>query len=97
MKTSLIQLFDFFLPRFCSGCNKKLSAKEEPVCSECLKSILIADKYLLKSEFDRKFGQTKIIGDFYSAYIFETADRFQSKTPQEFQKGSDLLVLAHRV
>jgi competence protein ComFC len=78
MNGSLINLFDFFLPRFCPGCNKKLSSKEEPVCKECLSSIFIPDQSLLKNEFNRKFASTKIITDFYSTYIFESDKTLQN-------------------
>jgi ComF family protein len=62
---------DFFLPRFCPGCNKKLSPNEEPVCEECLSSLLIADEEKLSSEYEKNFGTSKIVDDYYAAYIFE--------------------------
>ena len=77
MNNGLIQLFDFFLPRFCPGCNIKLSPHDKPACKECLESILRADKNLLEYEFDRKFLQSKIINGFYSEYVFETDKTLQ--------------------
>lgn len=70
-------IFDFFLPRFCPGCNEKLTTEGKPVCSECLNSILIADEKLIQREFTRKFSSTKIINDFYSKYVFETDKSLQ--------------------
>lgn len=65
-------IFDFFLPRFCPGCNKKLASDEKSVCSDCLSSILIADEYRIQFEYDKKFKSEKIIKDFYSRFVFET-------------------------
>jgi ComF family protein len=67
-------IFDFFLPRFCPGCNKKLLYDEKAVCNECLGSLLIVDYERLQNEYDRKFLSENIIKDFYSVYVFE-ADR----------------------
>ena len=78
MHRSLITVFDFFLPRFCAGCNKKLKADEKSVCTECLKSILTANENILKSEYERKFSSSEIIKDFYSRYIFETDKALQA-------------------
>ena len=64
-------IFDFFLPRICPGCKKKLSPDEKPVCSECLSIIMIADEERLKNEYKKDFSSTKIVKDFYSRYVFE--------------------------
>lgn len=77
MNRSLTSLFDFFLPRICPGCNKKLLSDEEPVCKECLRSILIADKEKLEYEYQKNFSSSKIVNDFYSKYIFETDKTLQ--------------------
>ena len=77
MKSFPIYLFDFFLPRFCPGCNKKLLPDEKPVCIDCLSSILIADEVRLQNEYDRKFSSEKIIEDFYARYVFETVKTLQ--------------------
>jgi ComF family protein len=78
MKFALNTIFDFFLPRFCPGCNKKLLTDENPVCIECLSSILIADEIRLEDEYDRNFSTSKIIKDFYSRFVFETDKTLQS-------------------
>lgn len=77
MKSFPIYLFDFFLPRFCPGCNKKLLADEKPVCTDCLISILIADDQRLEDEYDRNFSSAKVIKDFYSRFVFETDKTLQ--------------------
>ncbi len=85
-------IFDFFLPRFCPGCNKKLSVEEKPVCAECLSSILIADDQRLKNEYARNFASTNIIKEFYSRYVFETDKTLQKvihalKYQKQFKQG----------
>ena len=77
MKFALNTIFDFFLPRFCPGCNKKLSTQEKPVCGDCISSILIADEDRLQYEFDRKFRSERMIENFYSKYVFETDKTLQ--------------------
>jgi ComF family protein len=78
MNFSVNYIFDFFLPRFCPGCNKKLLPDGHPVCIECLSSILIADEIRLEDEYDRNFSSSKIIKDFYSRFVFETDKTLQS-------------------
>lgn len=95
MKSFPIYLFDFFLPRFCPGCNKKLLYDENPVCIDCLSSILIADEVRLQNEYDRKFSSEKIIEDFYARYVFETDKTLQHvihalKYKKQFKLGTFL-------
>ena len=78
MNFSVNYIFDFFLPRFCPGCNKKLLPDEKPVCTDCLISILIADEQRLEDEYERNFSSLKIIKDFYSRFVFETDKTLQS-------------------
>jgi len=85
-------IFDFFLPRLCPGCNKKLSVEEKPVCDDCLSSILIADEERIKIEYDKNFGSTKIIKDFYAKFVFETDKTLQQiihalKYQKQFKLG----------
>lgn len=77
MKISTNYLFDFFLPRFCPGCKKKLTVEDKPVCSECVTSILLTNEKLLEREFSRKFSSTKVIKDFYSKFVFENNKELQ--------------------
>jgi ComF family protein len=77
MNFSVNYIFDFFLPRFCPGCNKKLLPDEDHVCSDCLISILIADEQRLEDEYDRNFSSAKVIKDFYSRFVFETDKTLQ--------------------
>ena len=71
-------ILDFFLPRFCPGCNKKLSSEENAVCDSCLNGILIADDERLKIEFDKDFSAAKVITEFYSKYIFQAEATLQN-------------------
>jgi ComF family protein len=71
MKNTLNQFFDFFLPRYCTGCNKKLPYDEKLVCLKCLNTILKADTKLIEAEYTRKFKNERIIKDFFSLYILE--------------------------
>jgi len=92
MKFTAGYIFDFFLPRICPGCNKKLSVEEKPVCDECLSSILIADEDRLQNEFDKNFGSTKVIKGFYAKYVFETDKTLQQiihglKYKKQFKLG----------
>jgi len=77
MKISANYLFDFFLPRFCPGCKKKLTAEAKPICKECIASILLTNEKLLEREFNRKFSSTKVIKDFYSKFVFENDKELQ--------------------
>jgi len=92
MKFTAGYIFDFFLPRICPGCNKKLSIEEKPVCADCLSSILIADEDRLQAEYNRNFGSSKVISDFYAKYVFETDKTLQQiihalKYKKQFKLG----------
>ena len=75
--TGLTSLFDFFLPRFCPSCNKKLLPKESVVCPECISRIKLAEDERIKSEFTRKFSSSGIISDFVSLYVFKKDKELQ--------------------
>ncbi|MFA3782989.1 ComF family protein [Melioribacteraceae bacterium 4301-Me] len=68
----LNDIFDFFLPRFCLSCNKKLSAADKILCDECFSLLKFVPKNLLESEFQRKFQEEKVISDFASLFAFES-------------------------
>jgi ComF family protein len=74
----LINIFDFFLPRFCSSCKIKLPASEKFVCSSCLNNIKKATDERLSLEFKRKFFDKKVIRDFKSLYVFEKDKELQN-------------------
>ena len=63
--------FDFFIPRYCPSCKKKLKLEENCICEECLSSIERADSSRLNSEYQRKFASTGIISGFTSLFVFE--------------------------
>ncbi len=91
----LTEVFDFFLPRFCPACNKKLSSEEKVVCPECLSRIQYVSDKRLKIEFDRKFLNKKFISEFTSLYIFEKDKELQNiihsfKYSQRFLTGKFL-------
>ena len=72
-----IYLIDFFLPRFCPGCNNKLSPKENPVCETCLSSLLVIDEEKLSDEYEKNFALSHFVDDYYAAYIFEIGKTLQ--------------------
>ena len=47
------------------------------MCADCLSSILIADEDRVENEFNKNFGSTKIIKDFYAKFVFETDKTLQ--------------------
>jgi ComF family protein len=63
--------FDFFIPRYCPSCKKKLMLEEDCICEECLSSIERADSGRLNLEYQRKFASTEIISGFTSLFVFE--------------------------
>ena len=71
MKYFFIDLFDFFLPRFCPSCNHKLLNNEISVCQKCISSIELADQTRIDFEYDKKFAAQKVISGFTSLYVFE--------------------------
>ena len=75
---NLTPYIDFFLPRFCPSCNKKLLETERCICNECFSTIIRADEKRLNSEFDRKFASSNIISDFTSLFVFEKDKALQS-------------------
>jgi ComF family protein len=75
--TAFTSLFDFFLPRFCPSCNKKLLVNEIVVCPDCLSKIKIAEKERIKSEYLRKFAANGVISGFISLYVFEKDKELQ--------------------
>ena len=75
--STITSFFDFFLPRFCPSCNKKLLADEPVVCPECISKIKLSDDERIKSEYKRKFASTGVISDFISLYVFEKDKELQ--------------------
>ena len=67
----LTEIADFFLPRFCASCNTKLIIEENFVCHQCLSKIHEIDGSQITVLYLRKFGETKIVSDFYVLYLFE--------------------------
>jgi len=91
----ITSLFDFFLPRFCPSCNKKLLPNESIVCPDCISKIKLAEDERIHSEFVRKFSSFGIISDFISLYVFEKDKELQHiihslKYNQKFLTGKFL-------
>lgn len=85
-------LVDFFLPRLCFSCNKKLLPIEDSVCSVCLIKYKVAGKEMKNAEYLKKFGGKKIISAFESMYVFEKGKEFQQlihslKYQKKFKAG----------
>lgn len=76
-KLFINSVFDLILPRFCCACKIKLSSNEHTMCNCCLSKIQKASKERLKSEFDRKFLNNKIVLDFFSPFVFEKDKELQ--------------------
>ena len=74
----LINHLDFFIPRYCPTCNKKLALGEISICNECLSSLKRPDSERIQAEFDRKFLSSEIISGFVSLFVFEKDKAVQS-------------------
>ncbi|MBT8380423.1 MAG: ComF family protein [Ignavibacteria bacterium] len=72
MKNTFYTILDFFLPRYCAGCSKKLSFGEPLICSTCFDDIPPADPDRIEIEFERKFERSNFVQDFLSAYVYES-------------------------
>lgn len=71
-------IFDFFLPRFCPSCNKKLTNEERIICPECLRKIQRVNEERLQYEYQKKFLSKNIISGFTSFYLFEKDKELQA-------------------
>ncbi len=88
-------LWDFFLPRLCASCEKKLFLDEEIICPDCINSFHFAEKERLLYEFNRKFSGKQFITEYLSLFIFEKDKELQEvihklKYRNRFQVGSFL-------
>ncbi len=63
-------LLDFFLPRICINCNKKIIDSEKVICSDCFNQLEKATQERINLEYERKFRKENIVKDFQSAFIF---------------------------
>lgn len=71
-------VFDFFLPRLCAVCKKKLSYNELVVCEKCFFELERTSNYLLKTEYQNKFEESGLISDFKAAFIFRQESAVQN-------------------
>lgn len=77
VKKLLTEFFDFFLPRFCPGCDNKLNTNENVLCINCLSKLQIVSSEMIESEYERKYSGSKIISGFVSHYVFEKDKELQ--------------------
>jgi len=73
----LISFFDFFLPRFCPACEKKLLPEEKYICNVCINHISSASNSLIKIEYERKFSNKNLISGFTTPFVFEKDKELQ--------------------
>uniref|UniRef100_A0A832LJ60 ComF family protein n=1 Tax=Ignavibacterium album TaxID=591197 RepID=A0A832LJ60_9BACT len=73
----LNKIFDFFLPRVCPSCNKKLESSEEIICDYCFSKLKLTQESLIKSEFENKFATKNFIKDFHPIFVFESGNEIQ--------------------
>lgn len=95
MKLFLIDLLDFFLPRFCPACKQKLTNSEDTICNNCFDSIQLAEIFRIDFEFNKKFESKKLIAGFTSLFVFEKDKELQEilhqfKYNQKFRSGIKL-------
>lgn len=69
---------DFFLPRFCLCCEKKLPHNIKAICSECSDELINVDEERLGFEFNKKFADENIIDDLLSLYLFQVDGNIQT-------------------
>ena len=91
----LKSLLDHILPRFCKGCQKKLTLFEKYICSSCYSTFEIAKADRINDEFRRKFSSDLLITDFNSAFVFHNDSVIQKlihslKYEQNFLVGKFL-------
>lgn len=70
-------ILDFFLPRFCVSCRKKLIINEEIICAQCFSHFEVADFERIENEYIKKFSEDNYLSDFSSAFIFQEGFELQ--------------------
>lgn len=73
----LTDILDFFLPRFCPACKKKLINSESVICDKCFKSIQLAEQTRTDFEYNKKFASKKLVSGFTSLFVFEKDKELQ--------------------
>lgn len=71
MRSFIISLFDFIIPRECPSCGKKLFTEESVICNACYGSIKSAAPGRLKFEFKRKLSHEGVISGIFCPFVFE--------------------------
>ncbi|HPN38044.1 MAG TPA: ComF family protein [Melioribacteraceae bacterium] len=77
MFSLLNETLNLLLPGFCSGCNKKLTAKEQWLCNNCFSALEIADSAFINSFYNEKFAGVSHINFLYSCFKYQKGEVFQ--------------------
>lgn len=92
LKHILSDIFEFFLPRSCVSCEKKLFENENVICPLCLTTLSPASDERNEIEFSNKFFNKKFIENSFSKFVFEKEKGLQKiihelKYRQRFNVG----------
>lgn len=71
IKSGLIKTLDFFLPRFCIGCDNKLSVSENFFCDSCFADLDYLTDRQLFNYFDEFFPPGSPVNAFYSILPYD--------------------------
>lgn len=68
---------DFFLPRFCAGCNSKFKANESHICNTCFEYIKRASPQVISENFEINFSHG-FIEEIIPIFLFEKDGALQN-------------------
>ncbi|MBE2280565.1 MAG: ComF family protein [Ignavibacteriaceae bacterium] len=71
IKSGFIKTLDFFLPRFCTGCDNKLSVEENFLCDSCFEDLEYLTDRQLFNYFDEFFPPGSPVNAFYSILPYD--------------------------
>lgn len=69
LKHAVIRTADFFLPRLCAGCDRKLLPHYNIICPECSNSLALMHPSILKTYYEELFSDW-YCREFFSLYLF---------------------------
>ncbi|MEN8192897.1 MAG: ComF family protein [Bacteroidota bacterium] len=73
----ILEVLDFFTPRFCTVCNVLLTSNTEFICDSCKNSIEYLNEADIRNEYQRKFNFENFVDDYTSLYQFEEEGSLQ--------------------